>query len=162
MKKILGLLVIALASFNLYVDSIYALNGNGYKFEYNIEDSYNIANVHENNKNDYRFLAYNANEPNTPDLDIIDKPMTCEEILGEGAKLIKLGVNVLRIAGVIIALINGMMAFIPAVSSGDKGQLNAAFKKCINMAIVLILIVLIPELINVIGNLFGWDTSCIF
>ena len=100
--------------------------------------------------------------PSVPDISIIDKPMTCEEILGEGAKLIKLGVNVLRIAGVIIALINGMMAFIPAVSSGDKGQLNAAFKKCINMAIILILIVLIPELINVIGNLFGWDTSCIF
>ena len=55
--------------------------------------------------------------------------MTCEEILGEDAKLIKLGVNVLRIAGVIIALINGMMAFIPAVSSGDKEQLNAHLRR---------------------------------
>ena len=100
--------------------------------------------------------------PSAPDISIIDKPMTCEEILGEGSKLIKLGINVLRIAGVIIALLNGMMAFIPAVSSGDKGELNKAFKKCIDMAIILILIVLIPELINVIGNLFGWDTSCIF
>lgn len=54
-KKKLGLLVLVLVSFNLYVDSIYALNENGYKFEYNIKDPYNIANVHENNKNDYRF-----------------------------------------------------------------------------------------------------------
>lgn len=89
------------------------------------------------------------------------KDLTCEEMLGKNlTKILKFAIEVLSIAGAIIAIVNAMISLIPALIAKDGEALKKAQKKCINMAIVLILILLLPTLIVFIGRLFGYDLSC--
>lgn len=88
---------------------------------------------------------------------------TCKEIVGENiAKLIKLAINILRIVGAVIAIVNGMMTLIPAVVSKDPEALKKAGNKCIKLAGVLLVIGVFPTILKVIARIFGYDMSCIF
>ena len=88
---------------------------------------------------------------------------TCAYIVGENlGKVIKLGVTILRIAGAIIAIVNGMMTMTSAVISKDPGMIKKAGDKCLKMGIVLLIIGVFPTVLRVIARLFGYDLSCIF
>lgn len=88
---------------------------------------------------------------------------TCDEILKPNlAKLIQLGINVLRIAGAIIAIIKAMTLLIPPIMSGDSGALQKAGKQCTKLGIILLIIGVFPTVIRFIGVIFKYDLSCIF
>lgn len=97
-----------------------------------------------------------------PDLDIMGGSTDCATLLGPGlTKVLQFAINAIRIIGVIVSIVMGMVTLLPAVSKGDAGELQKAAKKCIWIAVVLIIVVMLPTLIRVIGKLFGFDTSCI-
>ena len=99
--------------------------------------------------------------PDTPGIDITPESMTCKQIVGEnGVKLIKFGITTIRIAGAIIAIVVGMMNFIPAVAKKDNDELQRAAKKSIYMAIILVLILILPTIIGVIAKMFDFDVTC--
>ena len=96
-----------------------------------------------------------------PQFDFDSSPTTCANLLGNNLVLVvKFGINALRIVGVIVAIVMAMVKLLPAVNKGDAGELNKALKKCIWIAVVLIIVVMFPTLIRVIGKLFGLDISC--
>lgn len=112
----------------------------------------------ETNVND----TNNTFEIEEPKFDIDNSSTTCSELLGSNLVLVvKFGMNAIRIIGVIVAIVKGMTTLLPAVNKGDAGELNKAIRKCIWIAVVLIIIVMFPTLARVIGKLFGFDTSCI-
>ncbi len=89
------------------------------------------------------------------------KDLTCEEMLGKNlTKILKFALEVLSIAGAIIAIVNSMISLIPALIAKDAEALKKAQSKCITMAIVLVLILLLPTLITFMGNIFGYDLTC--
>lgn len=101
-------------------------------------------------------------EVEAPDFDIAGGSTSCSELLGSNLVLVvKFGMNAIRIIGVIVAIVKGMTSLLPAVNKGDAGELNKALRKCIWIAVVLIIVVMFPTLARVIGKLFGFDTSCI-
>ena len=53
-----------------------------------------------------------------------------------------------------------MISLIPALIAKDSEALKKAQKKCVTMAIVLVLILLLPTLLTFIGNIFGYDLTC--
>lgn len=88
---------------------------------------------------------------------------TCKDLIGDNlGKVIKLGISILRIVGAIIAIVNGMMTMVSAVTSKDPGMIKKAGEKCMKMGVVLLVIGVFPTIIRVIGRLFGYDLSCIF
>lgn len=98
-----------------------------------------------------------------PDIPIKGNTLNCKELVGENlSKIIKLIITILQIAGAIIAIVNGMILLIPALVSKDAEALKGAEKKCITMAIVLVLIILLPTLLTFLSKIFGYDLSCIF
>ena len=89
------------------------------------------------------------------------KDLTCEEMLGKNlTKILKFALEVLSIAGAIIAIVNSMISLIPALIAKDAEALKKAQSKCITMAIVLVLILLLPTLLTFMGNIFGYDLTC--
>lgn len=99
--------------------------------------------------------------PGAPTIDITGGHMDCSQLAGKNiVSLIKLGITTLRIAGAIIAIVVGMMNFIPAITSKDADGLKKASRKSVYMLIILVLIFLLPTIIRVIGNLFDFDTTC--
>ena len=110
------------------------------------------------------FVMYkiHASDINVTGIDISYDQVTCEEIVGPNLiKVLHLLITVLRLAGAIIAIISGMLTFVPAVVSDDASALKKAYKKAVNLLIVLILIGIFPTLIGVIGKIAGFDTSCL-
>lgn len=92
---------------------------------------------------------------------ISNKDLTCEEMLGKNlTKILKFAFEVLSIAGAIIAIVNSMISLIPALIAKDAEALKKAQSKCITMAIVLVLILLLPTLLTFMGNIFGYDLTC--
>lgn len=97
-----------------------------------------------------------------PDYGFGESKTTCAELLGTNlTKIVNTVLVLFRIAGAILSIVFGMLALIPAVVSKDQDALKKAGKKCVNMGIVLVLILLLPSLLVLIGNLFGYDLSCI-
>ena len=89
------------------------------------------------------------------------KDLTCEEMLGKNlTKILKFALEVLSMAGAIIAIVNSMISLIPALIAKDAEALKKAQSKCITMAIVLVLILLLPTLLTFMGNIFGYDLTC--
>ena len=87
---------------------------------------------------------------------------SCSEVLGPTlTAFVKEAVKWVRIAGAIIAIVNGMLKLIPAIMSKDAEALNKAFKTCIIMAIILVFCVLFDWLLGLIGSIFKWDVSCV-
>ena len=103
-----------------------------------------------------------SGEFKVPEMPIKENTMNCKELIGENlSKIVKLIITLLRIAGAIIAIVNGMLSLIPALVSKDADALKSAEKKCITMAIVLVLIILLPTLLTFLSNIFGYDLSCV-
>lgn len=99
---------------------------------------------------------------NLPDMGFGESKTTCAELLGANlTKIVDAILVIIRIAGAVLAVVFGMLALVPAVVSKDQDALKKAGKKCVNMGIVLVLILLLPSLLVLIGNLFGYDLSCI-
>lgn len=89
------------------------------------------------------------------------KDLTCEEMLGKNlTKILKFALEVLSIVGAIIAIVNSMISLIPALIAKDAEALKKAQSKCITMAIVLVLILLLPTLLTFMGKIFGYDLTC--
>lgn len=87
----------------------------------------------------------------------------CSDILNENlSKLVKICITILRIAGAVIAVVNGMIALIPAVVSKNPDALKKAGHKCMLMGFILLAIGVFPTLLRVIAKIFGYDVSCIF
>lgn len=99
-----------------------------------------------------------------PDLNISEDPMTCEELLGPGfTALVKLFIIAIRIIAVIIATVIAMMNFIPPIMNGNPdGELQKALKKTAKLLVVLVIVVGFPSILNLIGELFNFDLTCIF
>ena len=101
--------------------------------------------------------------PGLSDADFGPDDQTCKEILKDNLiSIIKSFINIIRIAGVIIAIGNGMITLIPAVISKDADGLKKAEKKLVTMAIVLAAIGIFPTFVSIIGGIFGFDLTCIF
>lgn len=84
---------------------------------------------------------------------------TCEELLGNNlTKLVRLSISVLRIIGMVVAIVKASLAIIPAVHNTDK--IGDAKKTCTSMGILLVVIGLFRPILVVIGNIFGFDLSC--
>ena len=95
-------------------------------------------------------------------LDLASEKMTCAELLGPNlVKVLKLFITIIRIAGAIIAIITGMLAFVPAVISDDAYAIKKASKKAIIIMVILIAIGIFPTLVGVVGRIAGFDLSCL-
>ena len=98
-----------------------------------------------------------------PEINISTEPRTCVEIVGKNlSNVISGAINILKIAGAIIAIINAMIVLVPAVMNKDADGLKKAQSKCISMAIVLAVILVFPSILKFIGHAIGLDVSCIF
>ena len=123
------------------------------------EKIYELSTITSINSQLFSNITRREND-STPTGVISEKEMSCEELLGPNlTKIVRLCFSILRIAGMIIALVNASLAVVPAITNPDK--ISNAKKKCISMAIVLVIIGVFPSLLTVIGNLFGYDLSCI-
>ena len=97
-----------------------------------------------------------------PDLDTDTSPKTCNEILGNNlTKIVKFAIILLRVAGAVIAIVNAMIVLVPAVMSKDADALQKSKSKCISMGILLAVILVFPSILKFIGNVLGFDISCL-
>ena len=104
----------------------------------------------------------NGKKPDTPNLGFNTNPMTCTEILGPNlTKIVHAGVKAIQIIGAIAAIVKGMITLIPAVMAKDAEGLKKAQKTLVTMAIILLCIFLLPYLVRWIGNILGYDISCL-
>ena len=123
--------------------------------EKNTETGEEYENKYENN--------YGPFEGNMPAPGFGEGGELCSDILnGNLSKLVKLCITILRIAGAVIAVVNGMIALIPAVVSKNPDALKKAGHKCMLMGVILLAIGVFPTLLRVIAKIFGYDVSCIF
>lgn len=123
--------------------------------EKNTETGEEYENKYENN--------YGPFEGNMPAPGFGENGDLCSDILNENlSKLVKLCITILRIAGAVIAVVNGMIALIPAVVSKNPDALKKAGHKCMLMGVILLVIGVFPTLLRVIAKIFGYDVSCIF
>ena len=103
------------------------------------------------------------NKLNDPNLDFGNGYTTCGSILGKNlTALVRVGIKAMQIIGAIVAIVNGMITLIPAVMSKDADGLKKAEKKLVLMAIILLCIFLLPYIVNWLGMIFDYDTSCFF
>lgn len=96
-------------------------------------------------------------------LELDNEYMTCEEMLGKktGAKIVKSSITIIQVLSAIVAVINGMIILLPAVTKGDADALKASSKKLVWMGIVLLLILVFRPIVRLIGTIFEFDTTCI-
>ncbi len=137
------------------------------ELENKVDELENVASetidktVDETKKEIENYKDSDSTLPVIPPLDIDDNVGTCSEILGPSlTKLVKAAVRILQIGGVIATIVNAMISLIPAITSKDQEGLKKAVRKCIYMAIVLVLLLLLGTIIKLIGMVFGFDTSC--
>lgn len=103
----------------------------------------------------------------TPEIDVKlpeeDKTLTeCIRILGKDlAAIVKASITILQIVGAIIAIVKGMMTLVPPILAKDADALKKAGSTLTKMAIILVIIFLFKPLLNFIGGLLDFDTSCI-
>ncbi len=110
------------------------------------------------------FIMYklHASETNLTSFDIEYETMTCEELLGPNlVKIIKMLITTLRIAGAVIAIVSGMLTFVPAVVSDNADALKKAYKKAVVLLVILVCIGIFPTIIAIIGKICGFDLTCL-
>ena len=87
--------------------------------------------------------------------------MTCAELLGPTlTKVLKIAISALRIFAVIYAIVSGMLHLLPAIYSSDAHALNKQTIIIVKMLVILVLVILLPTIVEFIGELFGYDLSC--
>lgn len=121
-----------------------------------------IDSTMEDIQSDLNFKS-DGDSPNVPDgWDISTEDMTCEELLGSNlTKIVNVGVTAIRVIGALATIIFGIVAYIPAVSGDNPELLKKANSKAIKMGIILIIILLLPSLVKIIGNIFDFDLTCL-
>lgn len=93
---------------------------------------------------------------------ISDEDMTCEELLGSNlTKVVNVGITAIRVVGALITIVFGILTYVPAVTGDNPELLKKANSKAIKMGIILIIILLLPTLVKIIGNIFDFDLSCL-
>ena len=75
--------------------------------------------------------------------------------------MIKGLILIVQMAGAIFAVIKATIMLLPAVAAHDAGEVNSAYKKIVTLAAVLVLILLLRPLVKILGNILGFDISCI-
>lgn len=149
MKKIMVLFVLsilAVFAFNLNVKA----EVNDYNFN---SAKYNVKMAKEVSDFNPDMGQFNSGFGNT---------MSCKELLGSSlVKFLKTVRVAVQSIGVAIAIANGMMTFVPAITSKDASALNKAFEKFVKLLVILACLLLLPTLINFIGGLAGFDLSCL-
>ncbi len=116
----------------------------------------------EDNRLQMEEMANFQFEADLPEFGFGEEGSTCYDLLGENlTKIVNLGITAVRIAGAIIAIVNGMITLIPPIVSKDADALKKAGNKCIRLGIILLAIGVFPTLVTIIGRLFGYDLSCI-
>jgi len=89
--------------------------------------------------------------------------LDCETVLGKNLEaVLKIAIVMLKIAGIIICLVKMMLTLIPPIVSKNTDALPQALKTCAILLGVCVAILLIDTLVNIIGNILGYDLSCIF
>ena len=104
-----------------------------------------------------------GSSPSSPGgFEIGGRAMTCEELMGKNlTKIFKFFISTVRIVGAIVAIVVGMLNFLPAVTIKDAGELKKAAKKTVWLLVILAIILLLPSLARTIGKLFEFDISCL-
>ena len=98
-----------------------------------------------------------------PHFEPSNETLSCAELLGPNlVKIVHAFIKIIQLASIIIAIVYGMIMVIPAVMAHDADALNKISKKLITMAIVLLIILILPPLLRVFGNMLDYDISCIF
>ena len=101
--------------------------------------------------------------PKAPDFNISTETTTCAQILGPNlVKVVKAAIKVLQIAAALIAIVKGMLELIPPIIAKDQDALNKVSRRLVTMGIILVIIFMIPALCRILGNILGFDISCIF
>ncbi|MDD6272149.1 MAG: hypothetical protein PUA90_01340 [bacterium] len=158
MKKLFKLLIVFSSVF-LFSISVNAKERYIDNYEMENEKIHELSTIASINSQLISSVIKRENTSN-PTGTISEEKMNCNDLLGPNlTKIVKMCISILRIAGMIIALVNASLAVVPAITNPDK--ISNAKKKCISMAIVLVIIGVFPSLLTVIGNLFGYDLSCI-
>ena len=106
--------------------------------------------------------TFNASSALTP-LPGVDlgSSMNCNQLLGPTiTKLIRILIDVLKIAGAIICIVKMMLTLIPPITSKDADALNKAIRTCVILLVILTVILLIDTLLVIIGRIFAFDLSC--
>ena len=130
-----------------------------FKYEMENEKIHELSTIASINSQLISSVIKKENTSN-PTGTISEEKMNCNDLLGPNlTKIVKMCISILRIAGMIIALVNASLAVVPAINNPDR--ISDAKKKCISMAIILVIIGVFPSLLKVIGNIFGYDLSCI-
>lgn len=94
-------------------------------------------------------------------IDISDENMNCSRLLGHnGTELVKLMIIIVRVAAIVICILQMSLALVPAITKDDAKALNKALRKCVMLMVILAAAFLLPTLIRVIGLITGFDTSC--
>lgn len=103
-----------------------------------------------------------ADTTNQPDIDVSDKTVNCYDLLGKNlTNVLSAGIDLIKIVAAIALIVSGMLDLIPAITSKDADALNKASKKLVKKAIILAIIFILPSLLRLVGNLLGFDISCI-
>ena len=147
--------------YNISCDcSISLVTGKGKTCSFNNNDNKNCGVLVSNSGEKTDETGKDPNLPSGWDIDPTVKD--CASILGPNlTKLVHFGINTLKIVAAIIAIVNGMISFVPAIMSKDQDALKKAGKKCIYMAVVLALIFILPYIARLLGNILGFDITCL-
>ncbi len=104
---------------------------------------------------------YNGNFKQV-EVDINKDKMTCTQILGKVlTKVVRTGITIIQIIVAIIAIVKGMMTLIPAVVAKDADGLKKAGRTLATMGVILALVIIFKPLVRLIGNILGYDVTCI-
>lgn len=86
---------------------------------------------------------------------------TCENIIGPGGiSIVKLFIVVIRILTPILMIVLSSYDFMECVPNKDDDAMFKAWKRLETRAIVAVLIMLLPTLLNLVTKLFGIFDSC--
>lgn len=89
---------------------------------------------------------------------------TCEAMLGpDTTEYLKLGLSVIQIAGVLLAVILGMVDFLGATISGEQDSIKKAGKKLFIRVAMAAILLIVPAILKFLLNTFGMsgDSFCI-
>lgn len=133
-----------------------------YQYNPSIKNKENVTFIANKEKASSTSTSANNTGEEVPNIGIYQGEMDCADILGENlTKVVHLAIKIIRIAGAIITILQATLTLVPAVTSGDADALKKAGKKCVTLAIILAAIGLFPTILHVIGNICGFDLSCI-
>ena len=105
---------------------------------------------------------YKPDDPADDPLILPPDEMECKDILGKtGTKLVHGAIVILQIVSAIIAIVKASTMLIPIIASKDLKGLNDVKKQLIIIAVVLVIILIFRPVARLLGDMLGFDISCI-